>query len=113
MANKKTKNSNEYVWALLAPRVNHLFGVFPSLDAAYNAACKLAEPDQTLKNTKQQMPLHYRDYRDVKGKEYYELWDESDGDWYHDPALFNITKLNTGKVYDDYKHEVVVEEEED
>ena len=34
MANKKTKNSNEYVWALLAPRVNHLFGVFPSLDAA-------------------------------------------------------------------------------
>ena len=26
MANKKTKNSPEYVWELLAPRVNHLLG---------------------------------------------------------------------------------------
>ena len=113
MANKKTKNSPEYVWELLAPRVNHLFGVFPSLNSAYNAACKLSEPDQTLRETKRQMPLHYRDNRDVKGKEYYEIWDESVLGWYEDPPLFSITKLKLGKVYKDYKHEVVIEEKED
>jgi hypothetical protein len=52
MANKKTKNSPEYVWELLAPRVNHLFGAFPSLNAAYNAACKLYEPDDRVNETK-------------------------------------------------------------
>ena len=75
-------------------------------------ASKLAEPDQTLKNTKQQMPLHYRDYRDVKGKEYYELWDESDGDWYKDAPLVRITKLKLGKVYTDYDKSRQIQEED-
>jgi hypothetical protein len=52
MANKKTKKSPEYVWELVAPRVNHLLGVFPSLNAAYNTTCKLAEPDDRVNKTK-------------------------------------------------------------
>ena len=111
MANKKTKNSPEYVWELLAPQTDHLFGAFTSLNAAYNAACKLAEPNQTLKETKQEMPLHH--YNDKGKKEFYLIWDESDGDWYKDPPLVRITKLKLGKTYTDYKHEVVIEEEED
>ena len=113
MANKKTKNSPEYVWELLAPRVNHLLGVFPSLNAAYNTTCKLAEPDDRVNKTKKYMPLHYCDDRHENGKEYYEIWDESVLGWYEDPPLFSITKLKLGKVYKDYKHEVVIEEKED
>ena len=98
--NRKSKNSPEYVWELLAPQADYLFGAFTSLNAAYNAACKLAEPDQALKETKQQMPLHHHDNKN--NKEFYLLWDQSDGDWYKDAPLFRITKLKIGKVYKDY-----------
>ena len=112
MANKKTKNSPEYVWELVAPRVNHLLGVFPSLNAAHNTACKLAEPDDRVNETKKYMSLDYNDHRDRKGKEFYEIWDESVLGWYEDPPLFRITKLKIGKTYKDYDPKYETEEEE-
>ena len=110
MANKKTENSPEYVWELLAPQTGHLFGAFTSLNAAYNAACKLAEPDQTLRETKKEMPLHH--YNDKGKKEFYLMWDESDGDWYKDAPLVRITKLKLGKVYTDYDKYRQIQEED-
>ena len=113
MAGTKSKKSQEFVWELLAPRVNHLIGVFASLNAAYNTACKLAEPDSRVNETKKYMSLDYNDHRDRKGKEFYLIWDESVLGWYEDPPLFCITKLKLGKIYKDYDPKYETEEEDE
>jgi hypothetical protein len=89
------KNSKKYVWELVAPQVDHLFGVFTSLDTAHDIVCKLCD-DGPVDETKEYMPLHYYDHRDKKGKEFYLIWDESVLGWYENPPLFRITKLKIG-----------------
>ena len=113
MAGTKSKKSQKFVWELLAPRVNYLIGVFTSLEDAYDTACRLAEPNDSLEATKECMPLHYYDDRDRKGKEFYLIWDESVIDGYKDPPLLRITKLKLGKIYKDYDPRNETEEEEE
>jgi hypothetical protein len=96
MANKKSKKNQEHVWELEAPQVNHIFGIFGSLEEAHNAACKVAEPDSPIDETKEYMPLHY--YDGEGGEKFYLIWDESLCGYYEEPADLRINRVMLGQV---------------
>lgn len=96
MANKMRKKNREHVWELEAPQVNHSFGIFGSLEEAHNAACKVADPDSPIDETKEYMPLHH--YDEEGGGEFYLIWDETVGGYYDEPADLRINRVRLGQV---------------
>ncbi len=96
MAKRKSTKNQKYVWELEAPQVNHIFGLFGSLEEAHNAACKVAEPESDLDEMKICMPLHHYDVEG--GEEFYLIWDETVGGYYEEPADLRINRIRLGEV---------------
>ena len=94
--NKKHKLKSVYL--LQAFQVDHIFGIFETLDQAHIAACKASEPDSAVKEVKKYMPLHR--YDGNEGSEFYLIWDETVGDWHKDEAALIITKMEVGKIHE-------------
>jgi hypothetical protein len=96
MLRTKRKKNQEFVWELEAPQVNHIFGIFGTLEEAHNAACKVAEPDSPIDETKEYRPLHH--YNGEGRGEFYLIWDETVGGYYEEPAELSISKVQLGEV---------------
>ena len=96
MADKKSNEKQEFVWELEAPKVEHIFGLFGTLEEAHNAACKIYEPDSPIDETKEYMPLHQ--YEGEGEGEFYLIWDETVGGYYEEPADLRINRVKLGKV---------------